>query len=386
VKYMGSKRWMLSNGLGHVLTDVAPTGERFVDLFSGSAAVASFVAENVETSVVAADLQLYSTVLAEAVISRTSPVSRKVVDSWISRAMTAVTGKSGWVEDRWRTRKVSKTAVLQMRQYSAKSPGLIAPLYGGYYFSPRQAAALDALHEQLPRPKAQRSLCLAALVGTATRCSASPGHTAQPFGPTKTALPFIQTAWAHDPFEVAKEIAFGLADRVALVAGRGVVSDALEFARTSLTANDVVFLDPPYSAAQYSRFYHVLETIARGSCGPVSGVGRYPSRDERPTSLFSQKAMASIAMADLLEAIGTQGCTAVLTFPQHGCSNGVTGEALITLARTWFEVDVLPVPMRYSTLGGNNSSRAARRKSVELVMTMTKRKTRRAIRSTRREP
>jgi adenine-specific DNA-methyltransferase len=374
MKYMGSKRWMLGNGLGHLLMEVAPRGDRFVDLFSGSAAVASFVAENVETEVIATDLQAYAAVLANAIISRTEPISPSVVETWIARSKAAATAKPNWSAPPASTRKLSKTAVLKMRRDSVKAPGLLAPLYGGYYFSLRQAAVLDALHEELPRAKAKRAVCLAALVETATRCSASPGHTAQPFGPTETALPFIETAWAHDPFTVAEEIATGLAKRKAKVVGRGLVSDALEFSRASLSADDVVFLDPPYSAAQYSRFYHVLETIARGSCGPVSGIGRYPARDERPTSLFSQKAMAPAAMAQLIEMLATQSCTAILTFPQHGCSNGVTGEGLIALARRWFEVDVLQVPMRYSTLGGNNSSRAARRRSVELVMTMTPRK------------
>src|SRR5262249_44190375 len=138
----------------------------------------------------------------------------------------------------------------------------------------------------------------------------------------------------------------------------------------SVMPSDLVFVDPPYSAVQYSRFYHVLETIARGSCGSVSGVGRYPPFEERPRSLFSLLSKASDAMDRLLSLLGQRGCGVVMTFPQHACSNGVVGEKLISRAREWFEIDVMPVRTRHSTLGGNNFGRSARRTSVELIFSM----------------
>ena len=39
MKFMGSKRWMLENGLGSLLCQRAETANRFVDLFAGSSAV-----------------------------------------------------------------------------------------------------------------------------------------------------------------------------------------------------------------------------------------------------------------------------------------------------------------------------------------------------------
>ncbi len=51
--------------------------------------------------------------------------------------------------------------------------------------------------------------------------------------------------------------------------GETIVGDALQIAKT-LNRSDLVFVDPPYSAVQYSRFYHVLEnclcsgTVHRG--------------------------------------------------------------------------------------------------------------------------
>jgi adenine-specific DNA methylase len=70
MKYMGSKRSMLQNGLGELLKREINGAARFVDLFTGSASVAGHVAKNFDVPVLASDLQSYSVALANAIISR----------------------------------------------------------------------------------------------------------------------------------------------------------------------------------------------------------------------------------------------------------------------------------------------------------------------------
>src|SRR5438309_503947 len=70
MKYMGSKRAMLLNGLGALIAENAPATARFVDLFAGSGAVAIHVATKYEIPVLASDLQQYSSVLTGAVLER----------------------------------------------------------------------------------------------------------------------------------------------------------------------------------------------------------------------------------------------------------------------------------------------------------------------------
>ena len=74
MKYMGSKRWMLQNGLGHLVTEKCGSADRFVDLFAGTGAVSWHAAETGNVEVVSVDLQLYSAVLARSVIGRTHEV------------------------------------------------------------------------------------------------------------------------------------------------------------------------------------------------------------------------------------------------------------------------------------------------------------------------
>jgi adenine-specific DNA-methyltransferase len=372
MKYMGSKRWMLGNGLGHVLTDRAKHAERFVDLFSGTAAVAWHVAENSHVPVLAVDLQTYSSVFAGAVLRRTEAFeSSPVLAAWKRRALTRCRREAIWNEaQRFVTDRLDVKDVSAARQLCADSAGLITRAYGGYYFSPTQAVMFDALLKSLPREETHRVACLTALLWAMTRCVASPGHTAQPFQPTPTALPFICTAWKKDPWRATSEVLPSVSARAAKRLGVGVVADATWIAEREVTERDLVFLDPPYSAAQYSRFYHVLETAARESCGEVRGEGRYPPPSERPRSDFSLVSKARASLDRLMTLLGNAGCEVVMTFPQHRCSNGLVGEDIVDMARKWFLVDVRPVVTRHSTLGGNNDYRASRRSSLELIMVM----------------
>ena len=70
MKYMGSKRWMLKNGLGDILRREAEPASRVVDLFCGGSSVSWFVATELKKPVIACDLQQYATTLASAVVKR----------------------------------------------------------------------------------------------------------------------------------------------------------------------------------------------------------------------------------------------------------------------------------------------------------------------------
>src|SRR5713101_4508335 len=87
MKYMGSKRAMLRNGLGELLIRKAKSKRRFVDLFCGSGAVAIHIASNSKIQVLARDLQQYSATLANAVITRKSSFRWKTSwTAWHQRA------------------------------------------------------------------------------------------------------------------------------------------------------------------------------------------------------------------------------------------------------------------------------------------------------------
>lgn len=371
MKYMGSKRWMLKNGLGTLLRAECAGAKRFVDLFAGSGAVACFVAEQTALPVLASDLQEFSVVLTEAIIGREKPLDADGIwAEWSEQA-------KGLFPDRRIPGggKLTQSKVFDCRAWSERQTSWpFAQAYGGHYYSPKQARWIDALRRTLPKKEPSRTVALAALIHAASRCAASPGHTAQPFQPTKTAKKFLKEAWAKDlPTYTRKALAI-IAPHFAMRKGYAFVADAAAAAQ-SLNPGDIAFIDPPYSGVHYSRFYHVLEAIAKGETGVVSGAGRYPDRTLRPQSEFSVKTHSLAALTELLKTVAERQAKAILTFPDHECSNGLSGDIIRETATEFFRVAVKTVESKFSTLGGNNSTagngREARQTARELILTLT---------------
>ncbi|MYE84918.1 MAG: adenine methyltransferase [Gammaproteobacteria bacterium] len=376
IKYMGSKRALLRNGLGAVIGEESRDGRRVVDLFCGSGAVSWFAAVKLGKRVLACDLQEFAVVLAGAVLKRTRPVNQAVLESvWLKDAEAGRREYAAWDDAvRFERRRKKdegwhRQAQMLCEAKYGNEEYLIFSRYGGHYFSPMQALSLDAMLDKLPEDRQLRSVCLAATIVAASRCAAAPGHTAQPFKSTVSGSKYLQEAWSRDTL---REAAVGLQRIAPLHAkrcGTTLVGDANEIAG-GLGSNDVVFVDPPYSAVQYSRFYHVLETVARGWCGDVGGVGRYPSREERPQSLYSRSAKSSAVIEELLEKLSNRGCKVVITFPVGKCSNGMSGEWIELTAKRFFEVSRRTVESRFSTLGGNSTIRDARKQAKELILVL----------------
>jgi adenine-specific DNA methylase len=348
MKYMGSKRAMLTNGLGHLIDKEISKAKRFVDLFAGSAVVTRHAACRYDVPVLSFDLQQYSKILASAVVERTRPlVAGAIWRAWNKRAEARFSDFGDIpVAD-----TISPKIVETFRAWSARQPAVITRAYGGHYFSPKQAALIDSYLETLPRKVPERSVALAALIDAASQSAAAPGHTAQPFQPTRGSMKYLEGAWAVD---VPSKISLGLITLAPVHAkqmGTSKVADANRAAQ-QVRDGDLVFLDPPYSGVHYSRFYHVLETIARTRCGDVSGAGRYPPPVERPKSSYSMKGEAAEALDDLLATIAARGGKAIVTFPDHECSNGLSGEAIVDMSAEYFRIRVKEVDSRFSTLGG----------------------------------
>jgi adenine-specific DNA methylase len=377
MKYMGSKRSMLANGLGTTLRKEVTGAKRFADLFAGSGSVAWHVAESFSCSVEATDLQLFSAILSDAVIGRVSSLAPEFLwKSWSSRAKLRLSESSVYSsalrfdEKSWGSAR--RQSVEEARTICTDAIESITRAYGGYYFSPSQALALDALRSTIPTEGKLRSVALAALVSAASQCAAAPGHTAQPFQPTAGAAKFLFEGWRRDVWEQAWSALEQICSKHAQRMGEGKVGTAESLAK-QLGPEDVAFLDPPYSGGHYSRFYHVLETVAQGTCEEVSGVGRYPPPSERPKSEFSVATKSKDALDRLFQILAERDVRTIVTFPKDETSNGLSGSIVEALARKHFKISKHLSSGRFSTLGGNLKNREAHIPSYEIILTLTPR-------------
>lgn len=78
----------------------------------------------------------------------------------------------------------------------------------------------------------------------------------------------------------------------------------------------VIYADPPYTDDQYSRFYHLLETLMLYDYPRVTGAGLY--REDRFRTPFSLKSQAGFALDSMVAAVSKAGSDLVLSYPTNG--------------------------------------------------------------------
>ena len=374
MKYMGSKHTLLNKGLGQLILEESRRADRIVDLFCGGSSISWWAAEKTELPVFATDLQQYAVVLARSILGRTMALDPgAVAEEWIDESLKIRELSRAWLaaQDLGCSGSALAEYVASSRRLCSRlrGSGPIWRSYGGYYFSPAQAATIDALLKAIPEHEPVHTVCKAAVIATASHCAASPGHTAQPFQPTPGASRYIAESWSKDAISLARAAIEEVCPRRANVCGEAIVGDAVPIAGT-LSSSDLVVVDPPYSGVQYSRFYHVLEAIASRTEQAVTGAGRYPSLMARPQSSFSTPGRSKQAVKALLENLSRVRATVIFTFPAGPSSNGLSGDLVTEMANRLFDVEKRSVIGRFSTMGGNNSIRSARSASEELVLLM----------------
>lgn len=379
MKYVGSKRAMLESGLGEILRERASFVRRVVDPFCGSGVVAWHIAEHTDTPVFASDLQSFAAVMAGSVLHRTHELDADLIArDWFGRAKEIVNNSPAaeaayvFESSSWET--TPRDAVERAREICRRHAGhgVVTRAYGGYYFSPFQSLVLDALRMSIPAIEPERTVAMASLASGTYACAASPGHTAQPFKPSVEGHKHLFGAWRRSPYTYVRRELDEIAERKARKVGVATVSSAESIAATA-KSGDLFIIDPPYSFVHYSRFYHVLETVVRGWCGPVAGSGRYPPLHERPSSNFSIKSRSRDALGSLLEKLADAKAEVVLTFPIGECSNGLSGDDVLSLSRNRFDVTRDIVNGKFSTLGGTGRSRPARHRSTEMLLQLVPR-------------
>jgi adenine-specific DNA-methyltransferase len=369
---MGSKKSMLKNGLGDAIHDSVASASRVYDLFSGSGAVASHIAQHYDKEVIAVDLQTYAVVLAKCILERDRPIiDNSWISNWFERALALQSTGNSIAAQELQASLTELEPASAARQAQAlfwdKNAYPISNAYGGYYFSPLQSMWLDHLRRSLPKTREKRDIALASLVHAASKCAAAPGHTAQPFKANQSAGRFLIEAWERDLPQIVSDTAKEISSKHASIKGRCFKMDA-NLAARKVQENDLVFLDPPYSGVHYSRFYHVLETVARGNVGSISGIGRYPPQEERPRSDYSLRTRSKVAFDDLLAKLSRRGANVLITFPAGSASNGLSGDEVVEISSRHFKLLKTKVSSRFSTLGGDAKHRAARQYAEELIL------------------
>lgn len=390
---MGTKRT-----LGPVVRDAIAScnqAGRAADLFSGMAAIAQHL--SYQRSVFLNDVMAFPTVFAKAHClenTRRTPktllpeiyplfrehrmvLQRKFADRIVQEKAALTKGRralSDWILS---AKHVGNTpAYRRMAEYSDNSTTSIkyrlATLYfGSGYFSTAQAIDLDSLRfafDSLRMSRQTAAPVLAVWLATASRIINSPGHSAQFLKPThEGSFRRVRSQMCKDVWETFTVLAhefepWGSSSwRNGNTVGQG---DALNILDNSLPSDvSVVYADPPYTKDQYSRFYHVFETLLLYDFPESNGVGRY--RDGRYFSPFCQTTEVVGAFDRLFDGVKNLGLPLVLSYPSDGMLKRAGVNIRKFVRENFRSVKTIRIPSTHSTLGGSKGQ--AKKNTIEYV-------------------
>ena len=215
--------------------------------------------------------------------------------------------------------------------------------YGGPYFSYSQSLALDSLAAAINHEFASHAcptLVASMLYAASNTASTVGSHFAQP-----------PSTWSRDG--AVKQNAVNAVMKKRRVSVYEKFRDAMNYYRTaapspnavqtttadfsdSLTEHrsksGVVYADPPYTRDHYSRFYHVLETIARADSPGVSLslTTQQPTRGlyraDRHQSPFSIRTLAKPSIEHIMRSCADSNTPLVLSYSPQGSGTAARPE------------------------------------------------------------
>lgn len=277
--------------------------------------------------------------------------------------------------------------------------GLVATHYAGTYFGLEQALVIDELRVAIGRLLRDGALSmwegdvlLTALLSVASDCAFTPGkHFAQPHRVSSDKdLTFLRGRVLQDRcIDVHRRFAERVRPIHAAGAAAGEGNDALclrtedyDSHARELGEVDVIYADPPYTAQQYSRFYHVPEVIARYEVPVLQEVdgcptsGLYPSG--RYLSPFCSKRRAPAAFEALADFAVSRRASLVVSYSASasdrvGNARMIQLDQLVSILRRAGKVAVTELAHEYRQFNSDVAAMPERRNPELLLVCKVRR-------------
>lgn len=407
IHYLGSKLRVLHK-IQRAVSAIAPSGQPVCDLFAGSGVVSLALAS--EWDVTSVDIQEYSRVLCNGLLhpplNATTTAARlceqtvngtlrkrlrsALRDLLIHEKQCLADAADVAIEDlcdllehgsllphngqadippALHTRFTAALSKLKEFGLSTGAETVVTRHFGGRYFSWQQAIDFDGLLAEVHRiEQPSRDFYVAAALVVASDVVNTVGkHFAQPIklrdanGVPKTHL--VRQTLRDRSLSVFDSYRAACDSLIKLGRTRGkhraVRSDYLDFLKNDPTEFAAFYADPPYTRDHYSRYYHVLETMAlrddpevattkiRSNGMPRLSRGVY--RLQRHQSPFCIPSKAAGAFSSLLSRVAMRATPLVLSYSPYQASAGnrprlLTIEQLLKVAKQHFsEVEIVPV-------------------------------------------
>lgn len=388
ISYMGTKRQ-----LAPLVADVVsqcPSGP-LLDLFSGIGAVGAAVSE--KRQIWNNDAQLFASTVARSFFtSQDLPPSMELVKEYAlehyhtnkaklnSRFQKRITEEKRAIDAQdfealnslyaGAPHVGNSTRLENERQKLALTPQtfpyrLFSITFSGGYLGIKQSIevdsiryAIDTLHKEKKLSSDEKMWSLVALCQAVCKCSTTTGHFAQfikakesnfkHFAKQRRRSIFEEWLAAFSTFQPFKDAAWRSANK----AFREDAETLIGRLNKQNSLPSVIYADPPYTADQYSRYYHLYETLLQYDYPASSGIGRY--RPDRFISRFSLKTTVADAFEHLISNAARLECQLVLSYPANGLLENPKEHLLRLLGKHFSKCEIAhEIQHSHSSLGGS---------------------------------
>lgn len=332
IKYAGSKAKLLDFLIPQIKENL-DEGKLFVDLFAGTCSVSYALKDR--NSIFCNDVQSYSKTIADALILNNKNLSSDSV----------------------------KADIIDRPEESLASYDLFTKIYSDTYFSKSQCVEIDKIRSKIDQieSKWKRSIYLVALMHSMSYCASTTGHFAEYLRIKNNKSITERFVEKCNSLEVKK----GRNKHFSSSLDYKKIVNYNEYEKLIKKAG-LIYADPPYSDAQYSRFYHVLETLIKYDYPEVEHQGKY--RKDRFFSDFCRKAKVESEFVNLFKfASENSSATLMISYVNHG--RGLLSETKLTeLAKRYYDrIMIKRADYKHSKLGNKGAL-----KSVEEFLLICK--------------
>jgi len=323
LRYMGNKNKLLKYIIPEIEAITEP-GDTVCDLMAGTNVIGYALKKR--NRIISNDIQYYSYVIGKALIEN----NNEIINESLARKELFDSYKEN----------------LKHFYYD-----FFKRNYADTYFSKRQCMDIDSIRyaiEQLDS-EYKRMLYLCSLMSVMCKVQSTPGHFAQ-YMPKNH--PRIIPLRAMDVWElfIKKSNDF---NELVMNRYRNI---ALNLDYKELFKKDIVkeikcfYLDSPYTTEQYSRFYHILETVTKYDSPEIRHKGLY--RNDRYKSKFCYKKFVEQEFRNILGFVASINSKLVISYSNKGL---ISIERLRKIAYEYFnEIRIVDINYSHSTQGKGN--------------------------------
>ncbi len=350
VRYMGNKRNILSHVISAIMKIHDPE-KIFCDLMAGTHSISYAIKtlKNHQIGIISNDSQICSFIIGKALIENNTlstieiEDAKKDLNSNFYKNSLAL--KSKWKDEfikknQYRTHNKINLA----QQFFHKEPYCLFTFYfANIFFSLNQCNEIDSFRyaiEKIDDP-IKKNIYLACLIYAVSYGSSSFGHFAQPRKVTSEVRRIRKRSIYELFFRKLKNLKINLNNKLNKCFNKDYKELFLDRDFLSMVENiGTIYLDPPYSPANYSRFYHVLETLIKYDYPNNEYKGLY--RHNRFLSTFCKKTKVIESFEEVINFSFGIKANLVISYSNTGL---LTKKKIMNLCRkkystVWSEKDI----------------------------------------------